>query len=481
MKLTELLHRAGLPSSGIPDLTITGLSADSRLIKPGNLFAALHGTRADGAQYIKVALARGAVAVLGPEGTTANAPVITTDNPRLAIARMAAAFYAPAPETIAAVTGTNGKTSTVNFTAQLWNACGHKAASMGTIGIMGPGFERPGSLTTPDPVALSHSLQELKAAGFDHVAIEASSHGIDQHRLDGLTLKVAGFTYLGRDHLDYHGTIEGYFKAKSDLFARLLPSGGTAVVNADTPEYTALARIAQERGQHLISYGRNGKDLQLVSCTPQPDGLALSLNVFGQSLETLLPVTGSFQAHNALCALGMVIGSGVASAQAAAKLGALRSPRGRLEYVGKTPAGAGIYVDYAHTPDALETILKAMRAHTSNKLVVAFGCGGNRDKGKRPAMGKIAIELADRVIVTDDNPRNEDPAEIRRDIMLACPAAQEIGDRATAIQTAIQSLQSGDILVIAGKGHEQGQIVGTKVRPFDDAEVVRGVLGIKPA
>jgi len=472
VKLTDLLAASGLGLSAPDNPVITGITADSRAVKPGYLFAALPGVKADGAQYIEAAKAAGAAAILG----TTQAATVQSENPRLALAKLATAFYGPLPQNIVAVTGTNGKTSTANFAMQLFNATGHKAAAIGTIGITGPGVERDGSLTTPDPIALAQDLGRLKAQGFDHVALEASSHGIDQYRLDGLTLKAAGFTYLGRDHLDYHGTLEGYFKAKAQLFERLLPAGGTAVLNADCAEYAQLASIARARGQSLISYGPSGSDLRLVKSIPMPTGLGLTINAFGEQVDTILKVTGNFQAGNVLCALGLVIGAGVPVKKALAHLSDLANVRGRLELVGQTPDGAGVYVDYAHTPDALETVLHALRAHTSGRLISLFGCGGNRDKGKRPQMGAISARLADVTYVTDDNPRLEEAAQIRSEILNAAPHAIEVDDRAKAIQMAVKTLKPGDTLVIAGKGHEQGQIVGTEVRPFDDAAIARAAL-----
>lgn len=472
MRLTDLIKAAGLNLKVSSDTEIIGLTADSRQVKPGWLFAALPGAKVDGAEFIDTAKAAGACATLGSDARAS----LVSDNPRLALAKLAAAFYAPLPQHLVAVTGTNGKTSTANFAMQLFNACKHKAAAIGTIGITGPGVEREGSLTTPDPIALAKDLGELKAKGFDHVALEASSHGIDQYRLDGLTFKAAGFTYLGRDHLDYHTTLEGYFRAKALLFERLLPPGGTAVLNADCPEFTQLANIARMRGQKIIGYGEKGSDLQLLKTIPMPTGLGLTLNAFGERVETVLKVTGGFQTGNILCALGLVLGCGVPLKQALGRLDALTNVRGRMELVGQTPDGAGVYVDYAHTPDALETVLQALRAHTTGRLVSLFGCGGNRDKGKRPEMGRISTRLADITYVTDDNPRLEEAAAIRREILVAAPGAVEVDDRAKAIQMAIKALKPGDTLIIAGKGHEQGQIVGTQALPFDDAAIARAAL-----
>lgn len=481
MRLTDLCAKAGLSFPNLPDLEISGIEADSRKVKPGFLFVALAGRKQDGHAFIHDAAQRGAAVIVtnAPPALTTGERVLhlLTTDPRLALAKLAAAFYAPLPETLVAVTGTNGKTSTVNFAAQLWNGMNVKAASIGTLGIHGGGIEIDGSLTTPDPVTLAQNLRLLKDAGINHAALEASSHGIDQKRLDGLSLKAAGFTYLGRDHLDYHGTIEGYFGAKTGLFSRLLGPSGTAVLNRDVPHFAELERITRTRGQHLITYGHDPKsDLHLTSATPLPAGLALHFNAFGTPVEITLPVIGEFQAGNILCALGLVIGSGTDAKAACGQLSAIRSVRGRMEMVGITPKGAGIYVDYAHTPDALETVILAVRAHTQNRLHTIFGCGGDRDPGKRPLMGEIANRLADVAYVTDDNPRTEDAASIRRQILNACPKGQEVADRAKAIQTAIAALQGGDTLLIAGKGHEQGQIIGTQVRPFDDAAIARAAL-----
>lgn len=463
-----------------PHRRITGLTSDSRQVRKGFLFAALPGNRANGATYMADAVARGAAVILtGPETTPPEGcavPVVRVDHPRRELARLAGAFYAPLPEVLTAVTGTNGKTSTAMFTLQLWQALGHKAATIGTNGIQGTGINREGSLTTPDPVALAADLADLHQRGISHVALEASSHGLDQFRLDGLIFKAGGFTYLGRDHLDYHVTAEQYFHAKSQLFARLLPRGATAVLNADVPELPALMALCVARGHTRITYGRTGQELRLLNVQPEPDGLQLDVAVFGKPYAVRLPLTGAFQAGNVLCALGLVIGAGTPAETAVAHLSALRGVRGRMELVGRTAQGAGIYVDYAHTPDALETVLAALRPHTRGKLHVVFGCGGNRDKGKRPQMGAIAARLADVVHVTDDNPRHEDPAVIRREVRAGCPQAFEHADRTKAVQAALDALQGGDTLVIAGKGHEQGQIIGDEVLPYDDAQVVRQTL-----
>lgn len=484
MRLTDLASSDTTPAAPLQarDPLIAGLTSDSRAVKPGFLFAALPGSKADGRAFVADAVARGAVAVLGPAGTVLpdGAPdgvaVIEDENPRRRLALMAARFYGRQPAHVAAVTGTNGKTSTVQFARQLWTLLGRRAASLGTLGITAPGLERYGSLTTPDTVSLHQALAELADAGIDHLAMEASSHGLDQHRLDGVTIETAGFTNLSRDHLDYHGSMEAYLAAKSMLFDRVLPPGGTAVLNADAPEFTHLSELCSRRGHRLIGYGTQAKELVLRDLIPLPHGQRLKLTVLGRDHDIDLPLAGRFQCMNALCALGMAIGTGADPDEAAASLERLGGVRGRLELVAHHPSGAPIYVDYAHTPDALETVLRALRPHAAKRLAVVFGCGGDRDRGKRPVMGELAYRLADRVIVTDDNPRTEAAAAIRREVMAGCPEAEEIGDRAAAIRAAVRDLAQGDVLVIAGKGHEQGQTVGTEVRPFDDADEARAAL-----
>ena len=457
---------------------ITGLTADSRAVEPGFLFAALPGSQGDGRDFIEQAIAKGARAILAPTGTELPASVtgvglITVDRPRQRFALMAAAFYGSQPETIAAVTGTNGKTSTVNFARQIWQKLGKSAASLGTIGIRAPGLDQYGGLTTPDPVTLHASLSELADAGITHLAMEASSHGLDQNRLDGVRVTAAGFTNLSRDHLDYHGTMEAYLAAKIRLFDEILAPDGTAVLNADAPECETLAARAEAAGRCVLRYGVKGTDIRVDSATPVPRGLDLTLTVLGRTADIRLPLAGAFQAANALCALGLVLADGTEPDAAIAALETLEGVRGRLELAAQHPNGAAIFVDYAHTPDALETVLTALRPHTRGRLVAVFGCGGDRDPGKRPVMGETVARLADTAIVTDDNPRTEDPAAIRAAAMAACPGGIEIGDRAEAIRSAIAGLAPDDVLVIAGKGHETGQIVGEDVHPFDDAEHAR--------
>ncbi|WP_448191176.1 UDP-N-acetylmuramoyl-L-alanyl-D-glutamate--2,6-diaminopimelate ligase [Azospirillum sp. sgz301742] len=461
----------------VGDCDVTGLTADSRAVEPGFVFAALPGVKADGRAFIEGALARGAVAVLAPRGTVlpagSTAVLIEDDQPRLAFARMAAAFQGRQPETVVAVTGTNGKTSTVQFARQIWGKLGCKAAALGTLGITGPGVDTYGSMTTPDPVALHKVLAEVKDAGVDHLALEASSHGLEQFRLDGVRVSAAGFTNLTRDHLDYHGTMEAYAAAKAQLFGRVLSPGGGAVLNADSPEFDALSEICTQRGHRLFGYGFAGRELTVRSVEPLPHGQRLHLTVLGRDVVVELPLVGRFQAWNALCALGLVLATGADADKAVEALTTLDGVKGRLQHVATHPNGAPVFVDFAHTPDALETVLTALRPHASAKLVVVFGCGGDRDRGKRPVMAELAGRLADRVIVTDDNPRTEDPAFVRAEVLAGYPAAEEIGDRHAAIRAAVRGLGPGDLLVVAGKGHEQGQIVGTEVRPFDDAAEAR--------
>ncbi len=463
------------------DTEITGLSADSRRIRPGFLFAALPGSREDGRAYIDEAVARGAVAVLAPTGSTLKAydsrvRLILDDNPRRRLALMAARFHGRQPKVVAAVTGTNGKTSVAEFTRQIWRALGRKAASLGTLGLTPARPGAPDSLTTPDPVELHRCLASLAADGIEHLALEASSHGLAQNRLDGIRFAAAAFTNLSRDHLDYHGDMATYRAAKLRLFQELLSPGGTAVLNADQPLTDEIRTICEARGISVIAYGRTGRDLRLLTQKPSAEGQALELEVLGKAQAVALPLAGAFQAVNALAALGLALATGAAPKEAIAALAKLEGVPGRAELVGRAPSGGRVYVDYAHTPDALRIILQALRPHTQGRLSVVFGCGGDRDRGKRPMMGEIAARLADRVWVTDDNPRSEDPASIRREIIAAVPAAEEVADRGAAIASAVVALVPGDVLVIAGKGHETGQIVKSRVQPFNDRDVARAAL-----
>lgn len=462
-----------------PDVEIRGLALDSRKIEPGYLFGALPGFQVDGRKFIGQAVERGAVAVLAMTGTSlddANIALVTNDNPRRSIALLAARFYGAQPDVIAAVTGTNGKTSVATFTRQIWQQLGYEAASLGTLGIEPERPNAPAALTTPDPVELQRCLAELARDGFDHLAMEASSHGLDQSRLDGVAVTAAAFTNLSRDHLDYHGSMEDYLAAKCRLFDTLMQPGGTAVLNADIPEFGQLTAICEERGLKILSYGSEGKDLKLLSRTPTAAGQLLSLEIAGKISDVTFPVAGSFQAWNLLAALGLVMAGGVDPDKAIATVPALSGVPGRVEYVGDSPKGGAIYVDYAHTPDALKTVLNALRPHCEARLWVAVGCGGDRDPGKRPMMGGIAERLADVAIITDDNPRSEEPAAIRAAMMTAAPNGREIGDRREAIFTAVRELEAGDLLVIAGKGHESGQKVGDILHPFDDRDVAREAI-----
>ncbi|MDR3538842.1 MAG: UDP-N-acetylmuramoyl-L-alanyl-D-glutamate--2,6-diaminopimelate ligase [Acetobacteraceae bacterium] len=463
-------------------LDIAGITADSRQVVPGDLFAALPGVRADGRKFIADAVARGAVAVLAPDGTewppgVPPRPLLLDAEPRRRLAQIAAALAGRQPDKVVAVTGTNGKTSTVEFLRQIWTGCGQKAAALGTLGVIAPGFDPGPGLTTPDPVSLAEILSGLARTGVRRVAMEASSHGLDQFRLDGVRLAAGAFTNLTRDHLDYHGTVEAYRAAKLRLFSDLLPPGAPVVACADmdTDTLSALRAIAVRRGLRLYTVGEAGEYWRLLRATPRPDGQDLLVEVGGVCRTVALHLPGRFQADNALlaAALADVLGE----RDPLAGLPALTGVRGRLELAARLPNGAAVYVDYAHTPDALVRLLTALRPHTTGRLHVVFGAGGDRDRGKRPLMGAAAAQYADVAIVTDDNPRSEDPATIRAAVLAACPAAREIGDRTHAIEAGLNGLGAGDVLVVAGKGHEQGQKVGDTVIPFDDVSVVRRLVG----
>jgi UDP-N-acetylmuramoyl-L-alanyl-D-glutamate--2,6-diaminopimelate ligase len=464
-------------------LAVTGVTADSRDVRPGSLFVAVPGMQKDGRLFIADAVERGAVAVLAPPGTAwppgvPQRPLITDAEPRRMLARMAAGLAGPQPRTIVAVTGTNGKTSTVDFLRQLWEFAGQRAASLGTLGLIAPGHAGGAGLTTPDPVALAGTLAQLAQEGVGCAALEASSHGLDQFRLDGLRLTAAGFSNLTRDHLDYHGSLDSYRAAKLRLFAELLPPRATAVVNADMDRVTldALFDIAARRRQKVFSVGEAGETLRLLHAAPAPTGQALQIEVRGRlrTIETSLP--GRFQADNVLMAACLAEVTG--APDALDHIPKLRGVRGRMELAATLPNGAAAYVDYAHTPDALQRVLTALRPHAgSHRIVCVFGAGGDRDPGKRPLMGQKVYENADLAIVTDDNPRGENPQNIRHGILAACPGAIEIGDRARAIEAGLAELRPGDVLVVAGKGHEQGQTVGPHTIPFDDASTIRRLAG----
>ncbi len=486
MKLGELI---GPNSSGVvgplPDdvnmIEIGGLSADSRAIKPGFLFAALPGVNVDGAAFVDKAVANGAVAVLAARDAEisdlAGVAIIRAREPRQVLATIAARFFAAQPETAVAVTGTSGKTSVVDFTRQLFNALGLRAASVGTIGIVKPDGATYGSLTTPDPVSLHRGLAELAGEGVSHLAFEASSHGLDQFRLDGVRLTAGAFTNLGRDHLDYHPTMEAYLAAKMRLFRDLLQPGQPAVINMDGARSADVARIAAERGLDVLEVGRTGNLLRLISVEPEGFAQRLTLEMRGGRLSVLLPLVGAYQVENALVAAGLAIAAGCDGVDVVRALEKLSGVKGRLEIAGEHKGGLAV-IDYAHKPEALSAALDAVRPFVTGRLICVFGCGGDRDKGKRPIMGAIAARLADIVIVTDDNPRSEDSAKIRAEILAACPGAREIGDRREAISTAVAMMGAGDVVLVAGKGHETGQIVGDKVLPFSDHEELAAAMAV---
>jgi len=457
---------------------ITGMTADSRRVRPGYLFAALKGTVSDGRDYIPQAIEKGAAAILSDSGVDVTAAAhVMADEPRRALALAAKHFYNSQPKTIAAVTGTNGKSSTVDFCRQIWAGAGLPAASMGTLGAIGPKGKIDVGHTTPDPVTIHETLRELAGQGVTHCAMEASSHGLEQHRLDGVDLSAVAFLNFTQDHLDYHATMEDYLNAKLRLFRDFGEAGMPAIVNADSDHRDIFEKAATEHGLKVVSFGWRGEDLWIDEIMPRATGQVL--NLFWRDVEQKpfeLPLIGEFQALNALAAAAICLSLGMEFEQVALGLQNLKPVKGRLELVGKTEAGAGVFVDYAHTPDGLDVLLRAVRPHTAGRLKVIFGCGGDRDAKKRPLMGEIAARQADDVIVTDDNPRSEDPALIRKAIMAAAPDAREIGDRGEAIRTIIAELQKGDTLVIAGKGHETGQIIGKDIIPFSDQDTALAAL-----
>ncbi len=489
MRLSNLIE----PTDGAvirgEDRLIGGISADSRQVKTGFLFVAIAGTQQDGRAFINDAIYQGAIAIAVEEGTPLasfpkNVTFVTVPNIRKALALMASRFYPRQPQTIAAVTGTSGKTSTVQFLRELWTQGGHAAASIGTLGIIAPWIKRYGSLTTPDPITLHRALDDVASQGVSHLAMEASSHGIELNRLDYVKIGLAAFTNISRDHLDYHETMENYLAAKMRLFCEVMQPDGTIVLNADIPEIRDIKTCCVERTHKILSFGHEGRDLVLLAHSPTSHGQTVRFELLGKPYEIDLPLIGDFQVSNALCALLLAVASGEASDKMVEALRILPGVPGRLELIGKTATGGTVFVDYAHKPAAVENVLAALRPHVAAtpgaELHIVLGCGGNRDKGKRPLMGEIAQRLADKVIVTDDNPRKEDPATIRKEILAGCkagPNLREIGDRAEAIRAAVDSLRKGDVLVIAGKGHEEGQIVGDTVLPFNDATVAKELLG----
>ena len=475
MRLSDVMRR-----DVAVDPEITGVTADSRRVRPGFLFAALPGVQADGRAFIPAALSAGAAAVLADNDVEApGAPVVHATDLRRAYALAAAAFWGEQPRVCVAVTGTNGKTSVAAFCRQIFGRLGHSAASMGTLGVRA-GDEQitPPGLTTPDAGDVARLMADLAGRGVTHLALEASSHGIDQRRLDGVRLTAAGFLNLTQDHLDYHQTMDGYLAAKLRLFEALLPRAGTAVINADSDAFGAVAATATLSGHTIFSVGADGQGLRLLDRTPTAGGQRLAIEADGRRFDIALPLVGAFQASNALVAAGLCIAAGEGVEAVLAALEHIEGAPGRLQRIGAASKGGEAYVDYAHTPDGLETVLSALRPHARGRLIVVFGAGGDRDRGKRPMMGEIAARLADVAIVTDDNPRSEDPAAIRAAILAAAPGAREIGDRRQAIKAAADMLADADILVVAGKGHERGQTVAGVVHPFDDVAETAAALGL---
>jgi UDP-N-acetylmuramoyl-L-alanyl-D-glutamate--2,6-diaminopimelate ligase len=471
MKLAQLV-----PGGGDHGATVTGFAIDHRKVAPGTIFGAFEGARVNGEDFIPAAIEAGAIAVVArPEARVDGALHIADANPRECFARLAARFFAPFPETAVAVTGTNGKTSSVEMTRQLWRLAGHHAASIGTLGVTTADDRVTTGLTTPDVVTFLSNVAGLAREGVTHVAFEASSHGLSQYRTEGLPVRAAAFTNLSRDHLDYHGDMAAYFTAKLRLFAQVLSDDGAAVVWADDPQSERVIDIARERGNRVFTVGEHGDDLRLITREPTLLGQGLTIRADGADHRVTLPLIGAYQAANALIAAGLVIATGGDTAATIAALARLQPVRGRLERAAINAHGAPVYVDYAHTPDALEAACAALRPHVAGRLILVFGAGGDRDTGKRAPMGAAAASHADVVIVTDDNPRSEDPAAIRAMVLEGAPDAREIGDRRSAIAAAVGEAQAGDIVLIAGKGHEQGQIVGDLVLPFDDVAVAREV------
>jgi UDP-N-acetylmuramoyl-L-alanyl-D-glutamate--2,6-diaminopimelate ligase len=477
MQLRDLIDLPG-QTSALATRVVEDVCADSRKVKPGDVFFALAGARGDGLAFVAQAVERGAgviVADRAPPPLPADVAYVRVADARAVLALAAARLYPRQPVTIVAVTGTSGKTSVAAFVRQIWARLGFEAASLGTIGIVSPKVNVYGSLTTPDPVALHKALDELARAGVTHLAMEASSHGLDQKRLDGVRLVAGAFTNLSRDHLDYHATPEAYLAAKLRLFTQLLKPGAPAVVDADADVAAQVVEAARRRGLEVFTVGAKGEAIRLLSASREGLATRLNLEHRGRQWPVLLPLPGDFQASNALVAAGLCIATGGDAGAVFEALGSLTGAPGRLEQVGERH-GAPVFVDYAHKPDALDKALATLRPLAPNRLVVVFGCGGDRDAGKRAAMGEIAARRADVVIVTDDNPRSEDPAAIRAAILVGAPEAIEIGDRGQAIRAAIAMLTAGDALVIAGKGHETGQIVGDRTLPFSDHEAARAAL-----
>ncbi|HEX2840094.1 UDP-N-acetylmuramoyl-L-alanyl-D-glutamate--2,6-diaminopimelate ligase [Hyphomicrobium sp.] len=481
MRLSNLSTDTGVVDAplGSGDIDVSQITADSRAVTPGALFVALSGTKADGAKFIADAVAKGAAAVLAsetaaiPDGLAI--PVLRSAEPRRTLALMAARFYGAQPETTVAVTGTSGKTSVAEFTRQLFAAAGHRAASLGTIGLVKPDGAVYGSLTTPDPVTLHQTLASLAGEGITHLAFEASSHGLDQYRLDGVKVAAAAFTNLGRDHLDYHPTTEAYLAAKLRLFEELMVPGKPAVINVDGPRAGEVIDAAKRRGLKVMTVGAAGETLRLANLSREGFAQTLTLVHADRTYEVRLPLIGTYQVANALVAAGLALAVGEDPSVVIPAIGKLHGVKGRLEIIGERN-GALAVVDYAHKPEALEAALDGVRPFVTGRLICVFGCGGDRDRGKRPIMGAISAARANVTIVTDDNPRTEEPAAIRAEILAAAPGAIEIGDRAKAIRAAVHLMQPGDVVLVAGKGHETGQIIGQTVRPFSDHDTLREAL-----
>jgi UDP-N-acetylmuramoyl-L-alanyl-D-glutamate--2,6-diaminopimelate ligase len=481
MKLSDILADSASLDPRVGAIEASGVTADSRKVRPGDVFVAIPGTKADGLAFVAAAVKEGAAAIVAerrPAELPAGAIYVQVENARRALACAAGRVYPHQPKVIAAVTGTSGKTSVAAFTRQIWGALGYEAASVGTIGVVTPKREVYGSLTTPDPVGLHRTLSELADEGITHLAIEASSHGLDQHRLDGVRVAAGGFTNLSRDHLDYHPSVEAYLAAKLRLFDSLVVDGGGAVIDVDHEHSGAVVAAAKKRGLKIITVGRSGDGIRLVDAAIDGFAQAMTIEHAGKQHRVKLPLVGGFQIENALVAAGLAIATGGPADRVFAALASLKGAKGRLDLIGDRN-GAPVFVDYAHKPDALEKALEALRPYARRNLVVVFGAGGDRDQGKRPLMGAIAAKGAQRVIVTDDNPRSENPASIRAAILAGASGAnnvREVGDRREAIRSAVTALEPGDVLLIAGKGHETGQIVGERVLPFSDHEEAEAAL-----
>lgn len=479
MRLSEVLPADIALPPGTQNVSVAGITAASAAVGPGAIFAALPGAKVDGASFVPEAVARGAVAIIVGKNKNVRVPegvaLIEVDNPRAALAKIAAKLAGRQPACAVAVTGTSGKTSVADFTRQIFSALGHKAASVGTIGIVKPSGAVYGSLTTPDPVTLHASLAALAEEGVTHLAFEASSHGLDQNRLDGVELAAGAFTNLGRDHMDYHPTVEAYLKAKLRLFTELLKPGQAAVINADGAYAAEVAAAAAAHGLRVMKVGTGGDALKRTSLTRDGFRQIIGVAAGGRSYDVELPLVGAYQVENALVAAGLAIAVGEDTGLVLKALSGLKGVPGRLEIIGERNGGLAI-VDYAHKPEALAAALDACRPFATGRLISVFGCGGDRDKGKRLIMGRISVERADVTIVTDDNPRSEQPAEIRREILAGANGAREIGDRAEAIATAIAMMGAGDVVLVAGKGHETGQIIGDRIVPFSDHDEVRRAL-----